>query len=63
MELQRHPDGHTLIGGARWHYPRQGAPDRCAVPGCTRELGQQVVIEDDDNEEDLDDCGHEARTA
>lgn len=31
-------DGHTLIDGARWHYPKQGTPTQCAIPGCARVL-------------------------
>lgn len=36
----RHADGHTLIQGARWHYPRQGHPTVCAIDGCDRVLGE-----------------------
>ena len=38
--MAKHPDGHWLLAGARWHYPAPGDPERCAVPGCTRVLGQ-----------------------
>ena len=34
-------DGHYLIDGARWHYPKTGEPTVCAVAGCERVLGQQ----------------------
>lgn len=53
MHLQTHPDGHVLIGGARWHYPIAGDPTRCAVAGCDRVLGQQPAAEELD--EDLRD--------
>ena len=50
----KHPDGHNLIDGARWHYPKTGSPSECAVPGCervlTRHLKADIVdtIEPDD---------------
>lgn len=34
----RHPDGHALVDGARWHYPRMGDPTACAIDGCDRVL-------------------------
>lgn len=55
MHLQTHPDGHVLIGGARWHYPVPGDPTRCAVAGCDRVLGQQQQPAVEDLDEDLRD--------
>lgn len=51
-------DGHTLIDGARWHYPKQGSPTECAIQGCDRILGAWRDfdpfddIEADDEDED-----------
>lgn len=33
-----HPDGHVLLGGARWHWPKKGSPTECGVEGCERAL-------------------------
>lgn len=38
----RHPDGHTLIDGARWHYPKTGEPSVCAIRGCERVLTRHL---------------------
>lgn len=43
----RHPDGHVLLDGARWHYPKPGRPTECAVAGCERILGQSTLVDDD----------------
>lgn len=56
IDLYRHPDGHALIDGARWHYPKTGSPSECAVAGCdrvlTRHLRGDILggIEADDTE-------------
>ncbi|GAB2733537.1 hypothetical protein [Nocardioides pakistanensis] len=52
----RHPDGHVLLDGARWHYPKQGEPTVCAVEGCPRVLGQQTApeVEDETSEATAD---------
>lgn len=47
-------DGHYLLKGVRWHYPKMFDPTACAVTGCTRVLGQ---VEDPDD--DLDDDSEE----
>ena len=53
----KHPDGHALIDGARWHYPKTGEPSVCAIPGCdrvlTRHLRADIIdeIEADDSPE------------
>lgn len=39
-QSSHHDDGHVLIAGARWHFPKMGAPTECAVAGCDRLLGQ-----------------------
>lgn len=54
MDLQQHPDGHTLIGGARWHYPAKGTTTQCAVVGCTRVLGQMPPAAEDEEGERVD---------
>lgn len=33
-------DGHTLVDGARWHWPAPLDPTRCGVKGCDRIMGQ-----------------------
>jgi hypothetical protein len=50
--VEMYADGHTLLNGARWHYPAPGRPTACAIPGCDRLLGQQVT--EDDLVEDTD---------
>jgi hypothetical protein len=50
----KHPDGHVLLDGARWHYPKMGEPTACAVRGCTRVLGQQPTDADADPVADAD---------
>ncbi|WP_156698013.1 hypothetical protein [Nocardioides sp. Leaf285] len=46
--MRESADGHVLIQGARWHYPRQGDPTACAVTGCGRILGQQGSSDTED---------------
>lgn len=41
-EDARNSDGHTLVGGARWHYPKTGSPSECAIPGCDRILTRHL---------------------
>jgi hypothetical protein len=56
VDLYKHPDGHALIDGARWHYPKTGSPSECAIAGCdrvlTRHLRADIIdeIEADDTE-------------
>lgn len=38
----KHPDGHNLIDGARWHHPKTGSPSECAVKGCERVLTRHL---------------------
>lgn len=50
-------DEHMVLDGARWHYPAQGDPTRCAVGGCTRVLTPRSNDELDDEfggDEDLE---------
>lgn len=60
LNPHRHPDGHALVDGARWHYPKQGEPTVCAIEGCDYELGAWRNhdpfddIEADDDEADDD---------
>lgn len=55
MGLEKHSDGHVLLGGARWHHPAPGQPTVCAVPDCKRVLGQErAVTEAQYDEDDLD---------
>lgn len=37
--IERAEDGHQVLDGARWHYPKLGEPTVCAVEGCDRVLG------------------------
>lgn len=37
--LGRHPDGHYLLDGARWHTAKTGNPDECVVTDCDYEMG------------------------
>lgn len=37
--IERAEDGHQVLDGARWHYPKVGDPTVCAVEGCDRVLG------------------------
>lgn len=53
-EIEKHPDGHLMLDGARWHRPKTGSPTECEVPGCTRVLGQQRASEDTDDDSDED---------
>lgn len=49
----RSADGHNIIEGARWHYPKPGRPTECAVPGCGRVL--RVGRDEDTSEAEPDD--------
>lgn len=33
-------DKHVIVNGGRWHWPKQGEPEKCGVPGCDRVMGQ-----------------------
>jgi hypothetical protein len=46
-----HVDGHPLLDGARWHYPKQGSPTECAVDGCEHVMstvGRPTVLDEAD---------------
>ena len=55
-EIWTDSTGHTILNGARWHYPATGNPTQCGVTGCERVLGQQraanSVFDDDDPGDD-----------
>lgn len=62
-EPVKHPDGHNLINGARWHWPKVGSPSECGVSGCERVLGTRTddPIDDLDGPDDFDDLDDRPR--
>lgn len=45
-----HLDGHPLLDGMRWHYPKQGSPTECAIKGCERIMGAAPAPDEPEDE-------------